>query len=222
VTGCAGDANTGHAAVASVSTAPAAARTFAECERVGGLVASAALAATPAPGAAHAAAARREVPLDLDVPDLDPDAVAEWEAEAARAEPARAALLRCWAGWGRRLLATSASRATSWTGSVTALRWGPAVIVALPGEPFAAAAHAIRAHADPGDTVLVAGYSDGCPGYLPPAEEYTHGGYEVEEAHRYYGLPGPFAPGAAERLVAAATPLPPEGQHGGFAGTSRQ
>jgi hypothetical protein len=86
---------------------------------------------------------------------------------------------------------------------VTALRWGSAVLVALPGEPFAAAALEIRAHADPGDTVLVAGYSDGCPGYLPPAEEYAHGGYEVEEAHRYYGLPGPFAQGASERLLGA-------------------
>jgi len=86
---------------------------------------------------------------------------------------------------------------------VTALRWGPAVIVALPGEPFAAAALGIRAHAGPEDTLLVAGYSDGCPGYVPPAEEYPHGGYEVEEAHRYYGLPGPFARGASEQLVAA-------------------
>jgi len=50
VTGCAGDANTGHSAAASVSTDPAAARTFAECERVGGLIAAAALAATPSLG----------------------------------------------------------------------------------------------------------------------------------------------------------------------------
>ena len=203
VTGCAGDANTGHAAAASVSTAAAAARTFAECERVGGLVASAALAATPTAGSTHVTAARREVVLDVDVDRGDVEA---WEAETTRAGPARAALLQCWANWGRRQLAAP-DRPAPWTGSVTALRWGPAVIVALPGEPFAAAAHAIRAHADPGDTVLVAGYSDGCPGYLPPAEEYAHGGYEVEEAHRYYGLPGPFARGAAERLVQAARAL---------------
>jgi hypothetical protein len=97
---------------------------------------------------------------------------------------------------------------------VTALRWGPAVLVALPGEPFAAAALEIRARADPGETVLVAGYSDGCPGYLPPAEEYAHGGYEVEEAHRYYGLPGPFAQGASERLL-GAVPTAARGPHSG-------
>jgi hypothetical protein len=205
VTGCAGDANTGHTAAASVSTAPASGRTFPECERVGGLVAEAALAATPSPGPVHVDAVRREVRLDLDSPDVDPGDVVAWEAEAVRADPARAELLRCWAGWGRRQLA--AAPAASWTGSVTALRWGPAVLVALPGEPFAAAAHEIRAHAGPDDTVLVAGYCDGCPGYLPPAEEYAHGGYEVAEAHRYYGLPGPFAEGGSERLVAAALPL---------------
>lgn len=221
VTGCAGDANTGHAAGASVSTAPAAARTFAECERVGGLVASAALAATPSPGSTHVSAARRDVSLDLDVSGPDPGDVAAWEAQSARAEPARAALLRSWAGWGRRQLFAPAPLAP-WSGSVTALRWGPAVVVALPGEPFAAAAHEIRAHADPGDTVLVAGYSDGCPGYLPPAGEYAHGGYEVEEAHRYYGLPGPFAEGASEQLVAAATPLLPECQQGGHTAASGQ
>ncbi|OLT00617.1 hypothetical protein BJF90_34300 [Pseudonocardia sp. CNS-004] len=203
LTGCAGDANTGHAASASVSTAPTASRTFAECERIGGLVATAALAATPRRGPSRVAATRREVLLDLEPPDPAALAgeVAGWERDAAHADAARAALLGCWAEWGRRILTTPAGPPT-WTGSVSTLVWGPAVLVTLPGEPFAAAALEIRAHADPGATVLVAGYCDGCPGYLPPAEEYAHGGYEVEEAHRYYGLPGPFARGAAERLVA--------------------
>jgi neutral ceramidase len=218
VTGCAGDANTGHPAAASISTAPAPDRTFAECERVGGLVAAAALAASPSPGSTHVDAVRREVLLDLDAPDVDPGDVADWEAESARADPARAELLRCWAGWGRSQLAAPAGRAATWAGSVTALRWGRAVIVALPGEPFAAAAHEIRMHAGPDDTVLVAGYSDGCPGYLPPAEEYAHGGYEVEEAHRYYGLPGPFTKGGSERLVTAAR----ECQQGGHTAVLRQ
>ncbi|WP_345605854.1 hypothetical protein [Pseudonocardia adelaidensis] len=216
VTGCAGDANTGHAASASISTAATASRTFAECERVGRRVASAALAASPAPGPTHVTAARLEVPLGLDVRDQDPGEIAAWETEAAPADPARAALLRCWAGWGRRQL-TGSARPGSWTGSVTVLRWGPAVLVALPGEPFAAAAHEVRAHADPRDTVLVAGYCDGYPGYLPPAEEYAHGGYEVAEAHRYYGLPGPFAAGGSERLTAIAASLLREPQQGGLA-----
>ena len=43
------------------------------------------------------------------------------------------------------------------------------------------------------------------PGYIPPIGAYSAGGYEVEEAHRYYGLPAAFAQGAAEALVGAAT-----------------
>ncbi|WP_219412397.1 hypothetical protein [Pseudonocardia nigra] len=203
VTGCAGDANTGHSAHASISTATAADRTFAECERVGVHIAEAALAAAPRPGPAAVAAARREVALDLDVPDpaaLAAD-VAAWEAEAAEADPARAALMRCWADWGRRILARESNPAP-WPAPVNVLRWGPALVVALPGEPFAATARRIREHAaGTGATVLVAGYSNGCPGYLPPADEYACGGYEVDEAHRYYGTPGRFARGSAERLV---------------------
>lgn len=206
VTGCAGDANTGHSAAASVSTAPAAGRTFAECERVGRLVADAAAAAATVPGPGRVAAARRDVALALAGPGIGPADVAAWEERAATAEPATAELLRCWAAWGRDVLAAP-GHPGSWSGSVTALRWGPAVLVALPGEPFAAAAQQVRAHAADGDTVLVAGYCDGCPGYVPPAEEYAHGGYEVAEAHRYYGLPGPFAEGGSERLVAAAAAL---------------
>jgi neutral ceramidase len=49
--------------------------------------------------------------------------------------------------------------------------------------------------------VLVTGYTGDCPGYLPDAEAYAHGGYEVTDAHRYYGMPAPFARGGAERLL---------------------
>ncbi|WP_198961802.1 hypothetical protein [Pseudonocardia sp. MH-G8] len=205
VTGCAGDANTGHSAAASISTAAAAGRTFAAAERIGTRVADAALTAEPRPGSGPVLAAAREVVLDLDVPAAAEIAahIAAWDAEAATAEPARAALLREWSAWGR---ARPAGPAT-WSGVVSVLRWGPALLVALPGEPFAAAAHEIRRQAGPGTTVLVAGYSNGCPGYLPPAEEHASGGYEVTEAHRYYGMPGPFARGAAERLLDAVRPL---------------
>ena len=41
------------------------------------------------------------------------------------------------------------------------------------------------------------------PGYIPPRDAYPAGGYEVAEAHRYYGLPAAFAPGSAETLASA-------------------
>lgn len=93
----------------------------------------------------------------------------------------------------------------SWTARVTVLRWGGLRIVALPGEPFSVTAQR-TADLIPGEC-LVVGYADGSPGYLPPKEEYRYGGYEVEEAHRYYGMPGPFAPGAAEALTKLAAEL---------------
>lgn len=215
VTGCAGDANTGHSAAASISTAATPDRTFDAAGRVGARIAEAALAAEPEPGPPGVRAATREVSLDLDVPGRASVAadVAAWAAEAAGSDPARAALLGCWAQWGRELLARGAPP-PRWPASVSVLRWGPALVVALPGEPFAAAARQIRRHAlrtDPAATVVVAGYSNGCPGYLPAAQEYPHGGYEVEEAHRYYGMPGPFARGSAEALVAAVARLLDEG-----------
>lgn len=93
----------------------------------------------------------------------------------------------------------------SWTARVTVLRWGGLRIVALPGEPFSVTAR--RTAALIGGECLVVGYADGSPGYLPPREEYPYGGYEVEEAHRYYGMPGPFAPGGAEALTKLAEEL---------------
>jgi hypothetical protein len=78
-------------------------------------------------------------------------------------------------------------------------------LVALPGEPFSVMARDVTAQLDR-DTVVI-GYADGCPGYIPPAEEFAYGGYEVAEAHRYYGMPAPFALGAAELLAELAVKL---------------
>jgi hypothetical protein len=86
------------------------------------------------------------------------------------------------------------------------LDWGGVPVAALPGEIFAASGLAVR-DAFAGRPGLVVAYADDNPGYIPPAGEFVYGGYEVDEAHRYYGLPASFAPGAAEALVAAARNL---------------
>ena len=219
VTGCAGDANTGHTAAASISTAASGDRTFEACELVGERIAAAGLALTPrgratSPDARTAVAVVTcEVQLELDMPDRTAMLadLEHWEQEAAEADSAHRALLHCWIGWARSVLDDPGPHnAASHLARVTVLRWGEAVLVALPGEPFAAAAHEIREHAArkrPDATVLVAGYSNGCPGYLPTSEEYPHGGYEVCDAHRYYGMPGPFSAGSSEALVKHARQL---------------
>lgn len=216
-TGCAGDINTGHSAEASYSLTNSSTRTFAEAQRVGSRIAEVLLAATPtgagAPGAAtHSApsdasdptvrassALSAPVTLQFTRPSAEQIAAdsAAWTRDMATADPGNATLLGIWLDWSR-----AVPEGTDWTGRVSAFRLGEVTVVALPGEPFLDVAEQIRAQID--GPCLVLGYADGCPGYLPTAGEYPHGGYEVEDAHRYYGMPGPFAAGSAEILIQKA------------------
>ena len=50
------------------------------------------------------------------------------------------------------------------------------------------------------DPLFILGYADDNPGYIAPHSEFKYGGYEIEEAHRFYGLGAAFAPGSAELL----------------------
>src|SRR5699024_1588787 len=121
--------------------------------------------------------------------------------------PGRRALYDLWIRWSE---SVRAGEPEDWDARVSVLRWGPAVVVALPGEPFSLASREIRRRIEASteaQAVLVLGYSDGCPGCLPTEAEYPLGGYEVAEAHRYYGMPGPFSPGSLETLVDAAVSL---------------
>lgn len=82
---------------------------------------------------------------------------------------------------------------------VQALSVGELAIVAMPGEPFAEIGASVRERS-PFAYTMFCGYSDGVGGdYVPTADEYQHGGYEVERT--------PYGPGAADRVVEAATKL---------------
>ncbi|WP_342237431.1 hypothetical protein [Inquilinus sp. OTU3971] len=209
LTGCTGDINTGHPAHASISTAPRPDRTFAEAERIGARIAQSALQAPEQPLGGDIRAASTELMLPLARTETEaPVVLADaWRREAAAADPARAALLRCWIDWAERVAPRPLA---PWPARVTLFDWGGARLIGLPGEIFARTGLDLRRALD-GDPLagrtMTFGFADGCPGYIPPAGEYRHGGYEVEEAHRYYGLPAAFAPGAAERLVDAAIGL---------------
>ncbi len=212
LTGCAGDANTGHAASASVTLQANENRTFASAAATGTEIAEAVLAAPlqSSDGPVSAAAGQVELAIDVDPQVAD---AAQWASAAADplADPAEAALMRCWNEWATRLAATAPAAgagptAATWSARVGVLDWSGIKIITLPGEPFASTGLDIRAALGPGVT-FIAGYTDGCPGYLPPTCEYDLGGYEVLEAHRYYGMPGPFAPGSAERLTQTALAL---------------
>ena len=80
-----------------------------------------------------------------------------------------------------------------------AIRIGPVAFLAAPMEVFNELGVAI-AESSPFPWTAVSGYSNGSAGYLPTSEGYDGGGYEVEMA-------SPFARGAGERFVGAATAL---------------
>ena len=228
-TGCAGDINTGHSAEASYTTQRTSTRTFEEADRIGTRLASAlrtaifepimiaglgsgpptssgrwGSASGPSTSSGPRGAVRlRTCAVELPFGAVDRTAVAAeadgWREEIGTADAGRAALLRSWIGWAER---RTDSDPAGWHGRVGLIEIGELAVVCLPGEPFWAVAEAIRDLRD-GPT-LVLGYSDGVPGYFPTKEDYPDGGYEVRDAHRYYGMPAPFAAGCAEQLVDSA------------------
>ncbi|MCB1331943.1 MAG: hypothetical protein KDK28_21815 [Maritimibacter sp.] len=204
-TGCAGDINTGHTAAASLTSAPQDKRSFAEAERVGAGLAAAVLGAglTPLATGTAAAEAYAEIGFERREPAPLPELAARWAEEAAEAEGVRKHLLDVWSRWAE---ASATDPLAPLTERVTALDWGGARILGLPGEIFSATALELRARLPerPGAPSFVLAYADDNPGYIPPRAEYPFGGYEVDEAHRFYGLPAGFAPGSAENLAEAA------------------
>ncbi|UCC69234.1 MAG: neutral/alkaline non-lysosomal ceramidase N-terminal domain-containing protein [Armatimonadota bacterium] len=85
---------------------------------------------------------------------------------------------------------------------VHAMQIGELAVLALSGEVFLEFARRIEA-GSPFRHTLVLGYSNGCTGYVPTAEAFQEGGYEVEDSFRWYGTL-PLSPGAGEIVAAAA------------------
>jgi neutral ceramidase len=90
------------------------------------------------------------------------------------------------------------SRATTYGGRETfpaalhLLQIGPALFVGTEGEPFVEIGLAVKA-GSPVPATWFGGYTGGWAGYIPTADAYPVGGYEVETS--------PFAPEAAARLT---------------------
>jgi hypothetical protein len=205
-TGCCGDVNNGHTAHASWTLAADPERSFATAERLGRRIGRAALAAGETPAGDGLAAYAADVLLRLARLEQDPMPVLAERWRAARAtepDPVTQTVLDCWVAWAEKF---SNQPPGDWTGRVSVFDWGGVPIVALPGEIFAETSLLIRA-ALGGRPAFVLSYANGTPGYIPPAGEFAHGGYEVEEAHRFIGMPGTFAPGSAESLAGAAQAL---------------
>jgi mannose/cellobiose epimerase-like protein (N-acyl-D-glucosamine 2-epimerase family) len=84
---------------------------------------------------------------------------------------------------------------------LSVLAIGDALVVwTVPGELFSSVGKRIKRLSGDVPSMLV-GYSNGSLGYLPSEEAMDEGGYEVDVAYRYYGLPGPFTGDLEHRLV---------------------
>lgn len=206
MTGCAGDANTGHSAHASISLRTNPDRSFAAAERIGRQIAEVALAAAEHGLSGGASVRNGSIVLGFERRETETAADLEkrWRRELPDAEPARESLLCLWVEWARTIAPVVPEPLAV---RLTILDWCGVPIVALPGEIFAETALSIREALGSGKPAFVIGFADDNPGYIPPASEFIHGGYEVDEAHRYYGQPMTFAPGSAEAIAACALGL---------------
>ncbi|MGR3660638.1 MAG: neutral/alkaline non-lysosomal ceramidase N-terminal domain-containing protein [Paracoccaceae bacterium] len=195
-TGCAGDVNTGHTAADSMSILDNPDRTFTTAAKMGAEIASSVKAARLSELGASVGYA--EMLISLDFSSTEPASADEltkiWQ---IKAEQENSDIYRIWAEWAR----TTMGCIEPLSVRCTALNWGGVSIVALPGEIFAETAISLRETLPKNGPNFVLSYADDNPGYIPPASEYDHGGYEIEEAHRFYGLGAAFAPGSAERLA---------------------
>lgn len=81
------------------------------------------------------------------------------------------------------------------------LRVGSLLLIGSPAETFAETGLAVKA-ALRGDPFVVS-CANGVAGYVPTAEAYAQGGYEVERWPEYWRYPAAFAPETEQQFVAA-------------------
>ena len=145
--------------------------------------------------------------------DIDPVRRGSWEAmEENGAQIAEAAHAARWSAHGRLEETLSAQEITlalptlSKDSSIASpdlpfaiqrLTLGGVSFIGFPAEVFVRYQNDFRSQSSA--PLFLISCTNGCLGYLPTADEYPRGGYEIEEAHRYYGKPM-FAP-ECERIV---------------------
>lgn len=66
------------------------------------------------------------------------------------------------------------------------LKIGPVIFIGINAEVFSKMAEELRRESG-FKNLYVVGYTDGCIGYMATSEIYEEGGYEVDEAHKFYG-----------------------------------
>jgi len=158
--------------------------------------------------------------LDLPLQRVDKKSIesyineqAESIARTASAQPGetarqqyKVAVARLEWAWETRLAIADGTAPKFVTAEVQTLQLGDVVLVAVPGELFVELGFAIKQALAPLHTIVV-GYANDNIGYIPTRASYPQGGYEVDDAYRYYGYVAPLAPAAGEQLVDAVKEL---------------
>jgi neutral ceramidase len=83
---------------------------------------------------------------------------------------------------------------------------GEVALLGIPGEIFSELGVAIK-NAHPAHQLLVLGYANNDIGYIPTHQAYAAGGYEINDAFKFYGYPAILAPEAGDLLLQAAARL---------------
>jgi hypothetical protein len=120
----------------------------------------------------------------------------------AAGDSLQARIARAMTGWSERVFDLYRERRLPATvaAEVQTLHLGELVIVGVPGELFVELGLQIKAGAA-GRSIFVCGFANDSIGYIPTRAAYPRGGYEIDEAYKYYGYPAALAPEAGEQLV---------------------
>lgn len=89
---------------------------------------------------------------------------------------------------------------------IQVIHLGEIVLVGIPGEIFSELGQQIKSM-NPSRQVMVIGYANNDIGYIPTRQAYKTGGYEVEEAYKFYGYPAALAPEAGDQVIGVVTRL---------------
>jgi len=95
---------------------------------------------------------------------------------------------------------------TALTTELQVIRVGDLAFISAPGELFVELGLAIKQGVD-GAHLFVCGFGNDNIGYIPARRAYPHGGYEIEDAYKYYRYPAALAPEAGEMVVVTALEL---------------
>lgn len=111
-------------------------------------------------------------------------------------------------GWAATTLAdmNNQQAPASMPAEIQVIHLGEIVLVGIPGEIFSELGKQIK-NLDPSRQVMVLGYTNNDIGYIPTHQAYETGGYEVEEAFKFYGYPAALAPEAGDHIISAAARL---------------